>query len=136
MASIGRVSRGVIASSGILLAAMVLVGIVPWRLVAAEPKQDEKKLPSWVHSGKVAEEKDWPVRPLPSPLPARPAPPIPPGAELKGDQVRTVKIKLSEGGKDGAKTVLFAPTVISRLGSTACISGMIDKTRRFEVMVG
>ena len=38
MASIGRASRGVIIASGFLLAATVLVGIVPWRLIAAEPK--------------------------------------------------------------------------------------------------
>jgi uncharacterized protein (TIGR03067 family) len=38
MASIGRASRGVIVASGFLLAATVLMGIVPWRLVAAEPK--------------------------------------------------------------------------------------------------
>ena len=38
MASIGRASRGVIVASGFLLAATVLVGIVPLRLVAAEPK--------------------------------------------------------------------------------------------------
>ena len=46
MASIGRVSRGVIVASGFLLAATVLVGIVPWRLVAAEPKSanDAKNL--------------------------------------------------------------------------------------------
>jgi uncharacterized protein (TIGR03067 family) len=46
MASIGRVSRGVIVASGFLLAATVLMGIVPWRLVAAEPKSanDAKNL--------------------------------------------------------------------------------------------
>ena len=46
MASIGRVSRGVIVASGFLLAATVLMGIVPWRLVAAEPKtaNDAKNL--------------------------------------------------------------------------------------------
>ena len=38
MASIGRASRGVIIASGFLLAATVLLGIVPWRLIAAEPK--------------------------------------------------------------------------------------------------
>ena len=38
MASIGRASRGVIVASGLLLAATVLLGIVPWRLIAAEPK--------------------------------------------------------------------------------------------------
>ena len=38
MASIGRASRGVIIASGFLLAATVLMGIVPWRLIAAEPK--------------------------------------------------------------------------------------------------
>jgi uncharacterized protein (TIGR03067 family) len=46
MASIGRVSRGVIVASGFLLAATVLVGMVPWRLVAAEPRSanDAKSL--------------------------------------------------------------------------------------------
>jgi uncharacterized protein (TIGR03067 family) len=46
MASIGRASRGVIVASGFLLAATVLVGIVPWRLVAAEPQSanDAKNL--------------------------------------------------------------------------------------------
>ena len=38
MASIGRVSRRVIVASGFLLAATALAGIVPWQLVAAEPK--------------------------------------------------------------------------------------------------
>ena len=38
MASIGRASRGVIVASGFLVAATVLLGIVPWRLIAAEPK--------------------------------------------------------------------------------------------------
>jgi uncharacterized protein (TIGR03067 family) len=46
MASIGRVSRGVIVASGFLLAATVLVGMIPWRLVAAEPQSanDAKNL--------------------------------------------------------------------------------------------
>jgi len=43
MANIGRASRGIIVTSGILLAAMVLLGIVPWRLVAAEPKVSENQ---------------------------------------------------------------------------------------------
>ena len=38
MANIGRASRGIIVTSGILLAATVLLGVVPWRLIAAEPK--------------------------------------------------------------------------------------------------
>ena len=38
MASIGRASRGVIVASGFLLAVTVLLGIIPWRLVAAEPE--------------------------------------------------------------------------------------------------
>ena len=43
MANIGRASRGIILTSGILLAATVLLGIVPWRLVAAEPKVSENQ---------------------------------------------------------------------------------------------
>ncbi len=41
MASIGRVSRGAIVASGFLLAATALLGMVPWRLVAAEPKSTD-----------------------------------------------------------------------------------------------
>ena len=43
MASFGRASRGLIIGSGILMAATFLLGIVPWRLVAAEPKVSEKQ---------------------------------------------------------------------------------------------
>jgi beta-lactamase regulating signal transducer with metallopeptidase domain/protein involved in polysaccharide export with SLBB domain len=43
MSMIGCASRRVIITSGALLAAMVLLGIVPWRLVAAEPKLSENK---------------------------------------------------------------------------------------------
>ena len=42
MTRIGRTSRRVIVSSAVLLAATVLLGLVPWRLVAAEPKEGEK----------------------------------------------------------------------------------------------
>ena len=47
MANIGRASRGIIVCSVVLLVATVLLGIVPWRLVAAEPKVsgDEKEPP-------------------------------------------------------------------------------------------
>ena len=43
MANIGRASRGVIVASGILMAVTVLLGLVPWRLVAAEPKEGSDK---------------------------------------------------------------------------------------------
>ena len=43
MANIGRASRGIIVTSGVLLAAMVLLGIVPWRLVAAEPNDSTEQ---------------------------------------------------------------------------------------------
>ncbi len=43
MTNIGRASRGIIVTSGILLAATVLLGIVPWRLVAAEPKENKEQ---------------------------------------------------------------------------------------------
>jgi hypothetical protein len=44
MASIGRVSRGVIVASGFLLAATVLMGIVPWRL------SDKGKIAAGIYS--------------------------------------------------------------------------------------
>jgi hypothetical protein len=40
MASIGRASGGVVVGTGILLATTLLLGIVPWRLFAAEPKEE------------------------------------------------------------------------------------------------
>ncbi len=43
MANIGRASRGIIVCCGVLLVATVLLGIVPWRLVAAEPKDTGDK---------------------------------------------------------------------------------------------
>ena len=43
MTRTGYTSRRVIAASGILLIAVVLLGLVPWRLVAAEPKEGEKR---------------------------------------------------------------------------------------------
>ena len=41
MKIIGCASRRVVAISAILLAATVLLGLVPWRLVAGEPRQDK-----------------------------------------------------------------------------------------------
>ena len=40
MTRTGQTSRRVVAASGILLGAVVLLGLVPWRLVAAEPKEN------------------------------------------------------------------------------------------------
>jgi len=42
MTCIGQTSHRVIVSSAVLLATTVLLGLVPWRLVAAEPKEGEK----------------------------------------------------------------------------------------------
>ncbi|MFZ1936755.1 MAG: TIGR03067 domain-containing protein [Thermoguttaceae bacterium] len=42
MMSVNRVSRRMVVSSAVLLTATVLLGVVPWRLVAAEPKEGEK----------------------------------------------------------------------------------------------
>lgn len=39
MSRIGRTSRWALAGSGVLLGAVILLGIVPWRLVAAETKR-------------------------------------------------------------------------------------------------
>src|SRR5271157_3033380 len=43
MANIGRASRGIVVTSGIIFAATLLLGIVPWRLVAAEPKDNSER---------------------------------------------------------------------------------------------
>ena len=60
MTRTGRTSRRMVAASGILFLAVVLLGLVPWRLVAAEPKEAEQ-VPSSV-AEKSAERK---VGPLP-----------------------------------------------------------------------
>jgi hypothetical protein len=49
----GRASRRVVITSSIVSAGVVLIGMVPWRLVAAEPKGDEK-VPSSVTKKSVA----------------------------------------------------------------------------------
>lgn len=59
MTRIGRTSRRIIVSSGVLLVVVVLLGLVPWRLEAAEPKEGEKQ-----PTTKMCEESD--------PLPATP----------------------------------------------------------------
>ena len=43
MSRIGRTSRRMLVCSGVLLGSLVLLGIVPWRLVAAEPKNEQPK---------------------------------------------------------------------------------------------
>ncbi len=43
MTCIGRTSRRVVVSSAVLLAGVVLLGLVPWRLVAAEPKEGDRQ---------------------------------------------------------------------------------------------
>ncbi len=60
MTRIGRTSRRAIAASGILLATTVLLGLVPWRLVAAEPKEDEQ-----VASSVAEKSAEGTVEPLP-----------------------------------------------------------------------
>jgi len=48
MTRIGRKSGRVIVSSGILVGAVVLIGVVPWRLVAAEAEEEvEERLPRY-----------------------------------------------------------------------------------------
>lgn len=43
MSRIGRTSRRVVVCSAVLLGSIVLSGLIPWRLVAAEPKPDRKE---------------------------------------------------------------------------------------------
>ncbi len=50
MTRIGRTSRRVVAISGALLGAVVLLGLVPWRLVAAESEKADQR-----PSGRLAE---------------------------------------------------------------------------------
>jgi hypothetical protein len=54
MTRIGRTSRRVLVGSGILLGAMVLLGIVPWRLVAVRHDGSLERSPS-VGEGKITE---------------------------------------------------------------------------------
>jgi bla regulator protein blaR1 len=53
MSRIGRTSRRVVVCSGILLGAVVLLGLVPWRLVAAEARDKAKELPH-VHQAQIS----------------------------------------------------------------------------------
>ena len=60
MTRTGQTSRRVVAASGILLGAVVLLGLVPWRLVAAEPKETEQ-----VPSSVAEKSGEGTVEPLP-----------------------------------------------------------------------
>lgn len=57
----GRVSRRVVATSGILLGAAVLLGLVPWNVVAAEPQGGKERSMQRLATIKISEgEKDKP----------------------------------------------------------------------------
>ena len=60
MTRIGQTSRRMVVSSIILLGAVVLLGLVPWRLVAAEPKESEQ-----VPSSVAEKNTEGKVEPLP-----------------------------------------------------------------------
>jgi hypothetical protein len=51
----GRVSRQVVATSGILLGAAVLLGLVPWNVVAAEPQGGEERSMQRLATIKISE---------------------------------------------------------------------------------
>ena len=159
MASIGRASRGIIVTSGILLAATVLLGIVPWRLVAAEPKVSEnEKEPPKVY---VATPECSSVETLPigrnNQVPPNPYQSIPAGSEGdKEQQVSTIRvippatpatgplvlrenqrlasIELWERKKGQAKVVLFRPQIVFFVGQEAKAQ-IGDKGSRVEVTV-
>ena len=99
MANIGRASRGIIVTSGILLAATVLLGIVPWRLVAAEPKENkEQPLAS--------------VKPIPPATPAT-------GPLVLRENQRLAKIEVWERKKGQAKVILNRPQIFFAIGQEA-----------------
>jgi beta-lactamase regulating signal transducer with metallopeptidase domain len=126
MANIGRASRGVIVSSGIILAATILLGLVPWRLVAAEPK---------------------PAKGLPPPLAINGYGPVPkggpwlvpeatlPGSEQKQGQQFFAEIQVSRSLNGKPKTALTkAPRMLH--GSNSADFSIGDISRCLRVTVG
>jgi beta-lactamase regulating signal transducer with metallopeptidase domain len=61
MSVFGRESRRIVATSGLLLGAVVLLGLMPWKLVAAERQDGEKQAIQHLATIKISEgEKDKP----------------------------------------------------------------------------
>ncbi|MGO9113000.1 MAG: M56 family metallopeptidase [Thermoguttaceae bacterium] len=136
MNSFGRASRQVIVSSGVLLAATVLLGIVPWRLVAAEPKDNTER----ENTASVKDSTEqrpsrgdkslaharlafWPF----SPLALRP---FPKDYVSAWDDNRgpfyNAEIKIIERKKGQPEKVVAAPQLRFSAGSTACCSFVAD----------
>ena len=99
MKRIGRASRGIIVTSGILLAATVLLGIVPWRLVAAEPKENKEQPLAT-------------IKPIPPATPAT-------GPLVLRENQRLAKIKVWERKKGQAKVILDRPQIVFVIGQQA-----------------
>jgi hypothetical protein len=106
MKFLNRVSRRVVFASAALLGLVALLGIVPWRLVAAEPVV--------------------PTAPM--------APRLPPTASKTTAPQYAATIKVSIGPKDRPKDVLCAPTLVYLVGREAYFQSG-DQSRRIEVSV-
>jgi len=137
MKSFGRASYRVIVSSGILLAATVLLGIVPWRLVAAEPKDNTER--ESIASVKKSTEQPlspgdkprayprlafWPfstfsVRPFPKDY-------VSAWDDNRGPPYYNAEIKIIERKKGQPEKVVAAPKLRFGAGSTACCSFVAD----------
>ncbi|MGO9112901.1 MAG: M56 family metallopeptidase [Thermoguttaceae bacterium] len=112
MSIIGRASRGVIVSSGTLLAAMVLLGIVPWRLVAAESKGN----------GQPPASQDGPAT-LPHPAPRAPDALFQRGAWYEAE------IKVIERKNNQPDHVMMAPRMRYLAGNECFMVGALEKDK-------
>jgi beta-lactamase regulating signal transducer with metallopeptidase domain len=110
MTLVGRVSHRVVVSSGILLAALVLLGVVPWRLVAAESQANENATSAGV---------------APSPF----APPahaisrlsLESQCEVCDNQLFAATIRISECVLDEPEKVIGAPRLLFAPGQSAFV---------------
>ena len=115
MSSIGRASRGIIVTSGILLAATVLLGIVPWRLVAAEPKDSTEQ--KRVGDNEAVHHANPAIRPF-----------------TPHENDRVISIDVWEKRKGRPKAVIHCATTVFVVGQNVEVQGR-DKEKRVVAMV-
>ncbi len=114
MANIGRASRAVIVSSGVILAATVLLGIVPWRLVAAEPKDTKEQQVANVDAVPHANPAITPFTP--------------------NENHRVISVDVSETKKGQPKVVISCYTTLFVVGQRFEVQGRNKEKRVFATV--